>query len=301
MSERTASIGFAVCTLSWGSIGVLVSDVASSSPVITFFRLGLGFAIVFAYVLVTGRLDSLRPRARRLMLPASGVILAIHWTLQFEAYTRLPVAAAILIVFVGPVLAVVFAPMVLQERLRARNVVALALAFAGIVAIALPDIDRIDGLGVLAALGSGVFFAVLALVGKILSGIYEPAAVVAWQLGTAAVLISPVLITARAAEVVGDLPELLLLGLVLTGTLGVVFFWAIRVLEAQQFSVLFYLEPASAVVYAWVLLGQTPSAWTLTGGALIVLAGVAIILGDRATNGRASARTVARPTPGDAR
>jgi drug/metabolite transporter (DMT)-like permease len=63
--------------------------------------------------------------------------------------------------------------------------------------------------------------------------------------------------------------------------LGIVFFHAVRALPAQELGVLYYLEPASAVAYAWWWLGETPAPGTLMGGALIVLAGVALIRGDR--------------------
>ena len=48
---------------------------------------------------------------------------------------------------------------------------------------------------------------------------------------------------------------------------------------------LFYLEPASAVLYAWWWLSEKPTALTLAGGALIVLAGIGIIVADRAVGG----------------
>jgi drug/metabolite transporter (DMT)-like permease len=39
-----------------------------------------------------------------------------------------------------------------------------------------------------------------------------------------------------------------------------------------------YTEPVSAPLYALVLLGQWPTVWTLAGGALIVAAGILVVL-----------------------
>ncbi len=270
-----------VCTLSWGTIGVLVRNVEASSPVITFFRLSFGVVVVLAWLGMLGRLRSLRPGARRGLLGASGLVLAGHWALQFEAFKRLEVAAAILIVFLGPVLMAALAPVVLRERLHAVSIAALALAFGGIALITVPQVGEIDPAGVAAALGSAVLFAALVLMGKLLTAHYEPPVIVAWQLGLASVVMAPVLIGTSTAALGRDLPELALLGAVLTGALGIVFFHAVRALQAQQISVLFYLEPASAVFYAWWALAERPSATTVLGGALIVVAGLVIIRADR--------------------
>ena len=46
----------------------------------------------------------------------------------------------------------------------------------------------------------------------------------------------------------------------------------------QSEGIIAYIEPVSAPVYALVLLGQEPSVWTIAGGALIVAAGVLVVL-----------------------
>ena len=40
---------------------------------------------------------------------------------------------------------------------------------------------------------------------------------------------------------------------------------------------LLYLEPASAVVFGWVLLHERPSAWTGLGGLAIVVGGLLVL------------------------
>jgi drug/metabolite transporter (DMT)-like permease len=282
VQRSQAFAGFIACTLAWGTIGVLVNGIETPSPVIALFRLLFGCVVVLAWVVASRRARIRAPGASSVPLIASGLVLAAHWALQFEAFKRLEVAAAILIVFIGPVLMTALAPLVLRERLETRSIVALAMALCGIALITVPDLGAIDAAGVLAAIGSALLFAVLVLLGKILSARHDAPAIVVWQQGTAAIALLPALFAADAATLARDLPELVVLGIGLTGVLSIVFFRAIRVLKAQQVSVLFYLEPASAVVYAWLVLGQVPSPATLTGGALIVLAGLAIISGERA-------------------
>ena len=46
----------------------------------------------------------------------------------------------------------------------------------------------------------------------------------------------------------------------------------------QHASILGYLEPVSAPLYAFLLIGESAGAWTLAGGAVIIVAGVLVIL-----------------------
>ncbi|RPI31722.1 MAG: EamA family transporter, partial [Actinomycetota bacterium] len=51
----------------------------------------------------------------------------------------------------------------------------------------------------------------------------------------------------------------------------------VRRVRVEHASILGYLEPVSAPLYALVLLGEAPAATTLVGGALIVVAGLLIV------------------------
>jgi drug/metabolite transporter (DMT)-like permease len=49
-------------------------------------------------------------------------------------------------------------------------------------------------------------------------------------------------------------------------------------IKVQHSSILGYLEPVSAPIYALLLLGQGVSGWTIAGGVLIVGAGLLVVL-----------------------
>lgn len=280
---RRGSPEILFCTLVWGTVGLIVKELSLPATVIVSFRLLFGATVVLGWIAVRGRLGTLRPRSHRPLLVASGLILAVHWVAEFEAFKRLDIAAAILIIFIGPVLAAALAPAVLGERLHPITLGALAVAFGGIALITVPDIGDIDGAGVAWGLASAGLFAALILAGKALTAHYESSAITAWQLAIAAVVAAPFLARAEAGPVLDALPGMALLGAFHTGVLGILFFRAVRQLKAQHLSVLFYLEPVAAILYAWLLLDEVPAPTTIAGGALVVAAGLAIIVGDRAT------------------
>lgn len=277
-----------------GAIGVMVKKASASASTIVFFRLALGAATVVAWEAGRGRTAALRLGRGRFLLVLTGAILAFHWVVFFEAFKRLDVATTILIVYLGPVMIALGAPAVLGERLERRTLFALALAVGGVALIAGPGVDRLDRAGLVLAVLAAVSFAGLVLAGKRLTRSYEPPAIVAWQLGIAALFLSPALVSASGRDIAHSTPWLLALGIGNTGIAGLLYFRGLSQLKAQHTGVLLYLEPATAVLYAWLFLSESPSGLTLAGGALILAAGLLIVL---ASPGTAAPASLPEPAP----
>lgn len=278
MRPKTGYLELIVCGLVWGSIGVIVKEVDVPAAVIVFFRLSLGSLSVLLWWTIRGRASELRMGTHRALLFATGAVLALHWVAFFEAYKRLSVATTILIVYVGPVLIAAAAPAVLGERLERRTIWALALSMIGIGLIAVPSASAGDAFGLVCAAVAAVSFAALVLMLKKLTPHYSPAAITVWQLGFAALLLSPALIGASGNEIVRAAPSLLALGVVHTGLTGILYVSALSIVPAQQVSILVYLEPVTAVLWAWAVLSESPTLATLAGGVLIVAAGLVIVV-----------------------
>jgi drug/metabolite transporter (DMT)-like permease len=68
-----------------------------------------------------------------------------------------------------------------------------------------------------------------------------------------------------------------LLGLICTVVAYSLWIEGLRRVRVQHASILGYLEPVSAPLYALLLLGEAPSGWTVAGGVLIVAAGVMVV------------------------
>jgi drug/metabolite transporter (DMT)-like permease len=278
MRSRTGYAELGICGLVWGSIGVIVREVTLKAPIIVFFRVFIATVALVAFFAIRGRLSELRLRDRRGLLIADGVLLAIHWALFFEAYKRLSVATTILVIYVAPVLVAALAPRFAEERIEPRTIGSLALSLGGMVLIAVPAWQVKEPAGLAFAIGSMLTWVVLMLASKRLTRSYEPPALLTWQLGIATVAIAPVLASAPStAQVVRAMPALLALGLVHTAITGILYFRALMVVKVQHVGILAYLEPVTAVLYAWVFLSETPKPLTLAGGALVLAAGLNLV------------------------
>jgi drug/metabolite transporter (DMT)-like permease len=75
-----------------------------------------------------------------------------------------------------------------------------------------------------------------------------------------------------------DLVSGLILGVVCTALAYLMWTYGMGMIKVQHSSILGYLEPVSAPIYALLLLGQGISVWTIAGGALIVVAGLLVVL-----------------------
>ncbi len=85
-------------------------------------------------------------------------------------------------------------------------------------------------------------------------------------------------VAAQHAFTGADVAAIVALGVLNTALAGTLFLHGVRFVKVQHSSIVGLLEPVSAPLYAFVFLAQRPSVWTLAGGALILAAGVLVVL-----------------------
>jgi drug/metabolite transporter (DMT)-like permease len=269
---------------SWGFVAVLAASVDLGAEALAFWRLALAAGTLGLIALLARRVDLLAPRGRLRALALLGVAQGAHWLLFFEAVEHGSVALAVLTFYAAPLVIALVAPLVLPERLSPVVLGACVVGAAGIAAIALDqggEGDSASLAAVAAGLGSAVAYAALVILSKrLLAAATPPLTVAFWDclVGTAAV--APVLFLAdRVVPSGGDeWAVALALGVVFTGVSTLVYATLLRRVTAQSAGVLTFLEPVAGVLLAWVVLDQQPGGATLAGGALVIAAGLVVVL-----------------------
>ena len=71
---------------------------------------------------------------------------------------------------------------------------------------------------------------------------------------------------------------MLALGVVFTGVSTLLYATLLRHVTAQAAGVLTFLEPVAGVLLGWALVDQRPGALTLAGGALVLAAGIVVVV-----------------------
>lgn len=118
-----------------------------SGPEIILFRVGLMFAAVVGIVLAS-RVPLIVPVTERRALALLVLVSALMGVSYVSAVAFVPVTLAVVIFYTYPVIVILTAPLVTGERLTAKRVVIVALAFAGLVAVVGPASEGLDWRGV---------------------------------------------------------------------------------------------------------------------------------------------------------
>jgi DME family drug/metabolite transporter len=276
------NLSLAALAAAWGAISVLVAAVDLGAVALAWWRVALASVTVAAVCVLGGRAGLLRRGAAGWRVHVPGVVLAVHWLLFFETVKLASVAVAVLTVYTAPLFLAVLAPLVLPERRSAVVLVALAPAGAGLALIALGGDDggRVSAAALATGLAAAATYAALVLVSKRLLVTEQPARVAFRSYLTAAVVLAPLLpLTGRVFPAgAGETAAVLTIGVVFTGLAGLAYFPLLRHVTGQAAGVLAFLEPVSAALLAWAVLGE-PVGWQVAaGGALVVAAGVAVVL-----------------------
>ena len=280
----------AVASLANGAIGVMVSAAAMPVTMLLVLRMAFAAAALAVVLAVTrGWRDLARPGVWPRLAGISAA-LTLNLLCYFLAIRATGVAVAIFLSYLAPVYLAAVAPRLLGERTERVVWAALAVGLAGMGLILVPGLllegARLSAGGLLFAWLAGVMYAVYLLFAKSLRarGVRSTAVVTVQSAVVAAVLLGPGLLSVGRAGYAWSGRDVLLgalLGLLTTAFSFSVFMDGLHYVRVQHASIIAYLEPVSAPLYALALLGQRPSAWTVAGGALIVAAGILVVTRSR--------------------
>ena len=276
-----------LASLANGSIGVIVTYADMPATMLLCLRMVFAAAALGLVVLATGSWRDLRKRGAPVRVLGISVALSLNLILYFLAIRSAGVAVAIFLSYLAPVYLAFVAPRILKEKTEPVVYLALGIGLAGMALILVPGL-LLEGVG-LSATGlffgwaAGVMYAAYLLFAKSLRGLQVRSTPVVFTQSafTAAVMLVPGLLAVNAAQYdyTGvDLLMAALLGLVTTAVSFSLFMDGLHYIRVQHASIIAYVEPVSAPLYALVFLGQVPSSWTIAGGALIVAAGILVVL-----------------------
>ena len=305
--RRRDPLGYGIVVLSYlGMAGSapLVAWAGAPEAIILCLRMAFAALALGAVFLRRPMLaDWRRPGAAwRLLLMAAMSSLTL--LLFFYAVRTTSVAVAMFMLFLMPVWVALFAPRIFKTPREPMVWPALGLALAGLAVILVPDLAgdgvRISTLGLLAALFTGFGYATYTVSVKGLTRIVNSSTISMAEAFFDTVFVLPLALwqlhssgfepdgrTWIAAVVMGVFCTAIPYTLWIVGTKRV---------RVEHVTILGYIEPVAGPLYAVFLVGQLPTLWTVAGGALILIAGLLIVVFGR-VEGEESVAAAAEPEP----
>lgn len=304
---RRDALGYGIVLLSYlGMAGSAPLVAWADAPEAIILTLRMAFAALALGVVFLRRpmiADWRRPGAAWRLI-AMAAMSSLTLLLFFFAVRHTSVAIAMFLLFLMPVWVTLVAPRVFHSPREPIVFPALALALAGLVVILVPDLLgeglKISLVGLLAALFTGFGYASYTLSVKGLTKRVSSSTISMAEAAVDTLFVLPLAIWQFgstgyrldgrawiAAVVMGVLCTAIPYTLWIEGT---------RRVRVEHVTVLGYIEPVAGPLYAVFLVGQMPTVWTVGGGALILGAGLLVVMFGRG-EGEASPAAAAEPEP----
>jgi S-adenosylmethionine uptake transporter len=212
-----------------------------------------------------------------------GVVISLMAFLFFYGLIHVPLAEAIALSFIAPLIALYLAAALLSERIGGKAVVASLIGFSGALVIVAAKLggeysDDV-GKGIGAILLSAVLYAYNLILQRRQALVAEPIEIAFFQNGTvvaAYLLFAPLLAVVPTIDV---LPEL-----ILAGVLGIISLllmsWAYARAQARMLIPVEYTAFIWAALFGWLVFAENVT-WTTVAGTALIVTGCLVAAGQQ--------------------
>jgi S-adenosylmethionine uptake transporter len=205
---------------------------------------------------------------------ARGVLSACMGFLFFWGIGRVPLAQAVALAFISPLIALYLASLMLHETIGRKTLGASLIAFAGVIVIfigqARADLGREALIGSMAILVSAVLYTLNIIIMRRQALLAEPMEITFFQSLIVTTVLLLVLPFAGIAVPPLEQWPWLLFAAILAITSMLLLSWAYARAEASYLAATEYTAFLWAMLFGWLLFDESVSLFTLAGAALIV-------------------------------
>ena len=208
------------------------------------------------------------------------VMMAAMALLFFHALTLLPLAEAIALSFVAPLIALYLAALLLKERVGRATIIASILGLLGVIVIVLGRMQSgLDGgerswEGVISVLASAVLYAGNLVLTRKLAQVAPPDEIAFFQTAVILLVLLPLAPWFLKTGIAIDWAMVTLAAALSTGSLFIVT-WAYARAEAQVLIPVEYTAFIWAAICGWVFFGEALT-WPVLAGTVLIVAGCLI-------------------------
>ncbi|QUL39271.1 DMT family transporter [Erythrobacter sp. JK5] len=281
-SERSG-LAYAIAGFIILSIGdAVIKSMAGAWPAfaVAALRFAIGASVLSIWLLKSEGAKAFRPKSPWLQI-ARGSCLALASVCFFSAIYIMPLAEAMAIAFLSPVLTQLLAGPLLGETVRREVWVVSLVALCGVAIVLRPNLALL-GWAALLPLVSAVFFALMVIANRASAGQGSALSMQVFIAGVCA----PILIVGAIAAKLSGIPSLdfgwpswdvvarcAVVAVTATTAHWLAYIGTIRA-GAAQVAPAIYVQLLVAILLGWWFFDDRPDLPTLSGAALIVAAGL---------------------------
>ncbi len=250
--------------------GLIMRSLETTDPLQVSFHRSLSLlGAVIVFLLIRYRRESIQV-TRNIGWPGvvGGVLLGCAGLAHLQAMANTTIANSMFILGSIPFFTALFAWVLLKEKLQRRTLVAMLIAAVGLGVMVKEGMEIGAGYGIIMAILTAVCFSVYAVIVRSRRRV---------QMLPTLIVSSLVIMAFSAIATKGDIKVsyhdallCIIWGAVLSGIANFLFLFASRHLAAAEVTLFMLLEFALAPIWVWWVVNETPSLWTVVGGALIM-------------------------------
>ena len=250
--------------------GLILRSLETTEPLQVSFHRSLGLlGAVIVFLLIRYRRESIQV-TRNIGWPGvvGGGLLGCAGLAHLQAMANTTIANSTFILGSIPFFTALFAWVLLKEKLQRRTLVAMLIAAVGLGVMVKEGMQIGAGYGIIMAILTAVCFSVFAVIVRSRRRV---------QMLPSLIVSSLVIMAFSAIATKGDIKVsyhdallCIIWGAVLSGIANFLFLFASRHLAAAEVTLFMLLEFALAPIWVWWVVNETPSLWTVVGGALIM-------------------------------
>ena len=249
---------------------------------IVWARVAFGAVLTLPFALRLGGARGLVPPNPAFHLARAAFLIGATFTF-FMSLTYLPIADALALFFVQPLIVTILSALFLREKVGPRRWAAVAVGFVGTLIIIRPGFVELNPGSVL-ALASGAFLGIYFVMSAKIAATAAPM-VITFQTNAVGTLL-----VSGAMPLIWIAPSpaqwAMFVGLGLVANLGhYLILCAYRRADASLLAPLAYTEMIGATLVGWWFFGDFPDSWTFLGVAVLIACAVYISVRERQRRG----------------
>ncbi|MBV6706731.1 EamA family transporter [Bacillus cereus] len=266
----------------WGGMYVVSKYVLDFIPPLTlvWLRFIIAFVVLYGILKLAEKKQKKKVNIRKkdwLLFAWIGFIgYFISITCQFIGTKLSDAHTGSLVTSATPAFMVIFAALILKEKLTARRLLSTIIATIGVIIVIGWDIEIGSYfIGTIILVGAAITWALLSIYVKIASIQFSSLVITTYAIFFSLFFITPFMIGELQTSSIGTVNTYVILGVLYLGivsTAGAFFLWnkGLELIDASIGSLFFFFQPIVGSLLGWLLLNETLNSNFFIGGILII-------------------------------